>query len=84
MTAAISVALGSDAELANAFMGAGGAGSPAAEAQLCRRFGRRVRLYGRSRLPARSRSVIGIVLRSPPFVLPMIPFLTYTSSHSCL
>ncbi len=31
-------------------MGAGVAGSPAVEAELCRRFGRRVRLYGRSRL----------------------------------
>lgn len=40
----------SDAELASAVMRAGGAGSPAAEAELCRRFGRRVRLYGRSRM----------------------------------
>ena len=40
----------SDAELASAVMRAGVAGSPAEEAELCRRFGRRVRLYGRSRL----------------------------------
>ncbi len=44
------MALATDAELASAVMGAGAAGSPAAEAELCRRFGRRVRLYGRSRL----------------------------------
>jgi RNA polymerase sigma-70 factor (ECF subfamily) len=46
----VSMALASDAELASAVMGAGAAGSRAAEAELCRRFGRRVRLYGRSRL----------------------------------
>jgi len=50
MTAEVSMTLASDAELASAVMDAGGAGSPAAEAELCRRFGRRVRLYGRSRL----------------------------------
>ncbi len=50
MTTAISMAQASDAELASAVIGAGLAGSPAAEAELCRRFGRRVRLYGRSRL----------------------------------
>jgi RNA polymerase sigma-70 factor (ECF subfamily) len=50
MTAQVSMALASDAELASAVMGGGVAGSPAAEAELCRRFGRRVRLYGRSRL----------------------------------
>ena len=50
MTAHGSMALASDAELASAVIGAGVAGSPAAEAELCRRFGRRVRLYGRSRL----------------------------------
>lgn len=50
MTALTLIALASDAELARAVMVAGGAGSPPAEAELCRRFGRRVRLYGRSRL----------------------------------
>jgi len=50
MTAQLSLARASDAELASAVLGAGMAGSPAAEAELCRRFGRRVRLYGRSRL----------------------------------
>jgi len=45
-----SMALASDAELAIIVIGAGAARSPAAEAELCRRFGRRVRLYGRSRL----------------------------------
>jgi RNA polymerase sigma-70 factor (ECF subfamily) len=50
MTAQVSMALASDAELASAVMSSGGAGSPTAEAELCRRFGRRVRLYGRSRL----------------------------------
>jgi RNA polymerase sigma-70 factor (ECF subfamily) len=50
MTALTLIALASDAELALAVMVAGGAGSAAAEAELCRRFGRRVRLYGRSRL----------------------------------
>jgi RNA polymerase sigma-70 factor (ECF subfamily) len=40
----------SDAELASAVMRAGVVGSPAEEAELCRRFGRRVRLYGRRRL----------------------------------
>lgn len=45
-----SMATASDAELASAVMGAGPAGSAPAEAELCRRFGRRVRLYGRSRL----------------------------------
>lgn len=44
------MALMSDAELASTVIGAGAVGSPAAEAELCRRFGRRVRLYGRSRL----------------------------------
>jgi len=42
--------LTTDAELAGLVMRAGAAGSPAAEAELCRRFGRRVRLYGRRRL----------------------------------
>jgi RNA polymerase sigma-70 factor (ECF subfamily) len=50
MTTQVSTARASDAELASAVMGGGVAGSPAAEAELCRRFGRRVRLYGRSRL----------------------------------
>jgi RNA polymerase sigma-70 factor (ECF subfamily) len=50
MTAQGSMARASDAELASAVMSGGGAGSPTAEAELCRRFGRRVRLYGRSRL----------------------------------
>ena len=50
MTAHGLMALASDAELASAVIGAGLVGSPAAEAELCRRFGRRVRLYGRSRL----------------------------------
>jgi RNA polymerase sigma-70 factor, ECF subfamily len=45
-----STTLASDAELASAVIGAGAAGSPAEEAELCRRFGRRVRLYGRRRL----------------------------------
>jgi RNA polymerase sigma-70 factor (ECF subfamily) len=41
----------SDADLASAIIRAGAdGGSPAAEAELCRRFGRRVRLYGRRRL----------------------------------
>jgi RNA polymerase sigma-70 factor (ECF subfamily) len=44
------MALASDTELASAVLGAGLAGSPAAEAELCRRFGRRVRLYGMRRL----------------------------------
>jgi len=48
--AADSVTLASDAELASAVIGAGAAGSPPEEAELCRRFGRRVRLYGRRRL----------------------------------
>lgn len=42
--------LTSDAELARAVMAGGVEGSRVAEAELCRRFGRRVRLYGRSRL----------------------------------
>lgn len=42
--------LASDAELASAVIGAGKQGSPAEEAELCRRFGRRIRLYGRRRL----------------------------------
>jgi RNA polymerase sigma-70 factor, ECF subfamily len=50
MTEQVSMTLASDAQLASAVMDAGGAGSPAAEMELCRRFGRRVRLYGRSRL----------------------------------
>jgi len=50
MTAQGSMALATDAELASAVIGAGAHGSRAAEAELCRRFGRRVRLYGRSRL----------------------------------
>jgi RNA polymerase sigma-70 factor (ECF subfamily) len=50
MTPQVSITQASDAELARAVMGGGSAGSPAAEAELCRRFGRRVRLYGRSRL----------------------------------
>jgi len=40
----------SDAELAHAVIRAGVAGSRLEEAELCRRFGHRVRLYGRSRL----------------------------------
>jgi RNA polymerase sigma-70 factor (ECF subfamily) len=44
----------SDAELAGAVIRAGAAGSPIEEAELCRRFGRRVRLYGRARLRDRS------------------------------
>lgn len=44
------MALASDAQLAIAVIDAGPVGSPAAEAELCRRFGRRVRLYGRRRL----------------------------------
>ena len=40
----------SDSELATAIIRGGAAGSAAAEAELCRRFGRRVRLYGRRRL----------------------------------
>lgn len=50
MTVQVSIALRSDAALASAVIDAGLAGSPAEEAELCRRFGRRVRLYGRSRL----------------------------------
>jgi RNA polymerase sigma-70 factor, ECF subfamily len=50
MSAHASMALASDAELASTVIGAGVVGSPAAEAELCRRFGRRVRLYGQSRL----------------------------------
>jgi RNA polymerase sigma-70 factor (ECF subfamily) len=50
MSARASMGLASDAELANAVIRAGIAGSPAEEAELCRRFGRRVRLYGRRRL----------------------------------
>jgi RNA polymerase sigma-70 factor (ECF subfamily) len=45
-----SVTLASDADLSSAVMSAGAAGCAPAEAELCRRFGRRVRLYGRSRL----------------------------------
>jgi len=40
----------SDAELARSVIAAGVSGSAGAEAELCRRFGRRVRLYGRSHL----------------------------------
>ena len=40
----------SDAELASAVTLGGADGNSAAEAELCRRFGRRVRLYGRRRL----------------------------------
>jgi RNA polymerase sigma-70 factor, ECF subfamily len=40
----------SDAELASAVTFGGAEGNSAAEAELCRRFGRRVRLYGRRRL----------------------------------
>src|SRR4051812_38579340 len=40
----------SDAELASAVMRGGADGSPAAEGELFRRFGRRVRLFGRRRL----------------------------------
>ena len=43
----MSLAGASDSELASAVMGGAAA---EAEAELCRRFGRRVRLYGRSRL----------------------------------
>jgi RNA polymerase sigma-70 factor, ECF subfamily len=50
MTAQVSIALASDGALASAVVEAGLAGSPVEEAELCRRFGRRVRLYGRSRL----------------------------------
>lgn len=50
MSAHASMALASDADLANAVIRAGAAGSPAAEGELCRRFGRRVRLYGRRHL----------------------------------
>lgn len=50
MAADASWAPASDAELASAVIGAGVSGSPAEEAELCRRFGRRVRLYGRRRL----------------------------------
>lgn len=44
------LASASDGALATAVIGAGPAGSPAEEAELCRRFGRRVRLYGQRRL----------------------------------
>lgn len=50
MTAQVSIALASDGALASAVVRAGLTGSPVEEAELCRRFGRRVRLYGRSRL----------------------------------
>jgi RNA polymerase sigma-70 factor, ECF subfamily len=50
MTVHAAVETASDAELASAVMNAGAPGRLAAEAELCRRFGRRVRLYGRSRL----------------------------------
>lgn len=40
----------SDAELARLVIAAGVSGSAGPEAELCRRFGRRVRLYGRSHL----------------------------------
>jgi RNA polymerase sigma-70 factor (ECF subfamily) len=46
----VTLTLPSDAELASAVMRGGADGSPPAEAELVRRFGRRVRLYGRSRL----------------------------------
>lgn len=50
MAADASTVLASDAELASAVIAAGVVGSPGEEAELCRRFGRRVRLYGRRRL----------------------------------
>jgi RNA polymerase sigma-70 factor (ECF subfamily) len=50
MSADASTQLASDADLASDVIRAGALGSPAAEAELCRRFGRRVRLYGRRRL----------------------------------
>ncbi len=45
--ASAGLASASEGALATAVMSAGPAGSPAEEAELCRRFGRRVRLYGR-------------------------------------
>ena len=54
MSVHVAMALASDAELASAVIRAGAPGSAAAEAELCRRFGRRVRLYGRSRLRDKS------------------------------
>src|SRR5262245_41187365 len=50
MNPSTALASASDGALATAVMGAGVAGSPAEEAELCRRFGRRVRLYGQRRL----------------------------------
>jgi RNA polymerase sigma-70 factor (ECF subfamily) len=50
MSAHASMGQVSDAELATAVIGAGALGSPAAEAELFRRFGRRVRLFGQRRL----------------------------------
>jgi RNA polymerase sigma-70 factor (ECF subfamily) len=50
MTAQVLAEVATDAELARVVMEAGAGGSRAEEAELCRRFGRRVRLYGRSRL----------------------------------
>jgi RNA polymerase sigma-70 factor, ECF subfamily len=46
----VAAAHASNPELASAIIRGGAAGSPAEEAELCRRFGRRVRLYARSRL----------------------------------
>jgi RNA polymerase sigma-70 factor, ECF subfamily len=50
MSDPVVAARASDPELASAVIRAGASGSRAEEAELCRRFGRRVRLYARSRL----------------------------------
>lgn len=50
ITAQVFAELATDAELARVVMDAGPGASRAEEAELCPRFGRRVRLYGRSRL----------------------------------
>jgi RNA polymerase sigma-70 factor (ECF subfamily) len=54
MSVLVSPAAASDLDLASSIMGSGARGNPAAEAELCRRFGRRVRLYGLRRLRDRS------------------------------
>jgi len=50
VTPSMALASVSDGALAAAVIGAGLGGSRAEEAELCRRFGRRVRLYGQRRL----------------------------------
>ena len=60
MTAQVSIALASDAALASAVVGAGLAGSPGAEAELCRRFGS-LRFFRRPAIPfAPARGLMGM------------------------